>query len=155
MNRDVIEQLKAIVGPSYVADKPYDLIAYSRAWSYEGPLKADVIVLPAGAEETSEVMKLANATSTPVTVRAGGTTTTGMALPRHGGIVLDLNRMDSIYGIDEDAQAITLQSGVPVYRMIKYIQQWGWKIPWLPEFGGGVTIGGWTSFNGVGAGGSV
>ncbi len=155
VNSELIEKLKSIVGTNYVADKEYDLIAYSRAWSYEGPLKADVIIVPGSTDEVSQVMKLANETGTPVTVRAGGTTTTGMALPRHGGIVLDLNRMDKIYGIDEDAQAITLQAGVPVYRMIKYIEQRGWKIPWLPEFGGGVTIGGWAAFNGVGAGGSV
>lgn len=155
MDSRIIEQLTDIVGANFVACRDFDLIAYARAWSYEGPLESDVIVVPASTEEVSQVMKLANETQTPVTVRAGGTTTTGMALPRNRGIVLDLNRMDSIYGIDEDAQAVTMQAGTPVYRLMKYIGQRGWKIPWLPEFGGGVTIGGWTAFNGVGAGGSV
>ena len=79
MNQETIDKLKNIVGSDWVADKAYDLIAYSRAWSYEGPLQADVIVLPGSTEEVSQIMKLANKTSTPVTVRAGGTTTTGMA----------------------------------------------------------------------------
>ncbi|MFO8011258.1 MAG: FAD-binding oxidoreductase, partial [Dehalococcoidia bacterium] len=105
MEKETVERLKGIVGEEYVADKDYDLIAYSRAWSYEGPLKPDVVVVPASAEEVSLVFRLANERGIPVVVRAGGTTTTGMALPRHGGIVLDLNRMDRIYGIDEDAQA--------------------------------------------------
>ncbi len=155
MNPEIIERLRAIVGPEFVADKDYDLIAYARAWSYEGPRLPEAIVVPGSAEEVSEIMRLAGRTGTPVTVRAGGTTTTGMALPRQGGIVLDLNRMDRIYGIDEDAMAVSMQSGVTVYRLIKYIERRGFKIPWLPEFGGGVTIGGWTAFNGVGAGGSV
>ncbi len=155
MGNDILKKLEGIVGADYVSNKDFDLISYARDWSYEGPLRPDYIVTPATTEEVSGIMKLANATKTPVTVRGGGTTTTGMSLPRQGGIVLDLNRMNKIYGIDEDAMTVTMQAGATVYEVIKYIEKRGWKISLKPKFGNGVSVAGWASFNGVGAGGCV
>ncbi len=155
MGQDILKKLEAISGPEHVTDKKFDLIAYSRDWSYEGPLEPDYVVIPDSTEEVSEVMKLATATKTPVCVRGGGTTTTGMSLPREGGIVLDLNRMNHIEAIDEDSMAVTMQAGTTVYKFIKFIEKAGWKIPLKPKFGSGVSVAGWIGFNGVGAGGSV
>jgi len=155
VGQDMLKELEGIVGPKNVTDKKFELIAYSRDWSYEGPLEPDFVTIPGSTEEVSGIMKLANTTGTPVCVRGGGTTTTGMCLPRHGGIVLDLNRMDRIEEIDEDAMVVTMQSGTTVYKMIKFIEKAGWKIALKPKFGNGVSVAGWTAFNGVGAGGSV
>ncbi len=155
MSENIIKQLEGIVGPDHATSKDFELHAYSRDWSYEGPLMPEYIVAPATTEEVSEVMKLANSTDTPVTLRGGGTTTTGMSLPREGGIVLDINRMNKIYGIDEDAMTVTMDAGATVYEVIKYIEQRGWKVSLKPKFGSGVSVAGWTSFNGVGAGGCV
>ncbi len=155
MGKDIMKELEKIVGPEYVTDKKFELIAYSRDWSYEGPLEPDFIVTPCSTEEVSEIMKLANKTGTPVCVRGGGTTTTGMCLPRDGGILLDLNRMNHIGEIDEDAMAVTMQSGTTVYNFIKFIEKKGWKIALKPKFGSGVSVAGWVAFNGVGAGGAV
>jgi len=150
-----MNKLESIVGPQYVTDKKFEMLAYSRDWSYEGPLLPDIIITPGSTKEVSEIMKLANQTKTPVTVRGGGTTTTGMSLPRQGGIVLDLNRMNRIEGIDEDAMTVTMQSGTTVFEVIKYIEKRGWKISLKPKFGSGVSVAGWASFNGVGAGGCI
>jgi len=132
VGKGIVKELEAIVGAENVTDEEFELIAYSRDWSYDGPLKPDIIVTPGSTEEVSAIMKLANKTQTPVCARGGGTTTTGMALPREGGIVLDLNRMDRIEEIDEDAMAVTMQAGITVYRMIKFIEKRGWKIPLKP-----------------------
>jgi len=155
LGKDILKRLEKIVGPEHVTDKKFELIAYSRDWSYEGPLEPDFVVTPGSTEEVSEIMKLANETKTPVCVRGGGTTTTGMSLPRHGGIVLDLNRMNNIEEIDEDAMAVTMQAGTTVYQLIKFIEKAGWKFALKPKFGSGVSVAGWVAFNGVGAGGSV
>ena len=155
MDREVIKNLEAIAGPEYVLSRDFELVAYSRAWSYEKSRLADVIVIPGSTEEVSQTVKLANEVSTPVCVRGGGTTTTGMSLPREAGIVLDLNRMDKIEDIDEGSMTVTMQSGASVYEIIKTIEKKGWKIPLKPEFGSGVPIAGWTAFNGIGAGGSI
>lgn len=155
MGKEILKKIEKIVGPQYVSDKQFELVAYSRDWSYEGPLLPDLIVTPGSTEEVAAIMKLATKTKTPVCVRGGGTTTTGMSLPREGGIVLDINRMNRIEEIDEDAMTVTMQAGATVFEVIKYIEKKGWKISLKPKFGSGVSVAGWASFNGVGAGGCV
>jgi glycolate oxidase len=152
---EILKKLESIVGPDNVTDKKFELIAYSKDWSYDGPHLPDIVITPGTTQEVSAVMTLANETKTPVCVRGGGTTTTGMSLPREGGIVLDLNRLNRIYGIDEDAMTVTMDAGATVYEVIKYIEQRGWKISLKPKFGSGVSVAGWASFNGVGAGGCI
>ena len=125
MDKQVIEKLEAIAGPENVLSKDFELVAYSRAWSYEKARLADVIVIPGSTEEVSEIVKLANQVNTPVCVRGGGTTTTGMSLPRQAGIVLDLNRMDKIEEIDEGSMTVTVQSGASVYEIIKAVEMRG------------------------------
>ncbi len=155
MGENILTQLQGIVGSQYASNDEFDLHAYSNDWGYDGPKLADYIVTPGCTEEVSEVMKLANSSNTPVTLRGGGTTTTGSSLPRQRGIVLDINRMNTIYGIDEDAMTVTMDAGTTVYEAITYIEKRGWKVPPKPKFGSGVSVAGWASFNGVGAGGCV
>ena len=101
MDPKLISRLKEIVGDRWVTDNPWELCAYARAWSYELHRRPEVIVNPGSTQEVSEIMKLANETLTPVNVRAGGTTNTGAAIPREGGITLDLCRMDAPIELDE------------------------------------------------------
>ena len=155
MDPKLKDRLIEIVGERWVTDDPWELCAYARAWSYELHRRPEVIVNPGTTQEVSQIMKLANETLTPVNVRAGGTTNTGAALPREGGITLDLCRMDAPIELDEGSQSFTAQGGVTVYRIIKDLAAKGWKIPWKPEFGNAVTLAAWVNFNGMGVGGSV
>ena len=66
MGKGIVKELETIVGAENVTDEEFELIAYSRDWSYDGPLKPDIIVTPGSTEEISAVMKLANKTQTPV-----------------------------------------------------------------------------------------
>ncbi|MFO8011295.1 MAG: FAD-binding oxidoreductase [Dehalococcoidia bacterium] len=155
MDKELVRKLGNIVGQEHITDEPFELCAYARAWSYELHRRPEVVVVPGSTEEVSEIMKLANETATPVNVRAGGTTNTGAAIPREGGITLDLNRLSGPIHLDEDCQTFSAQAGVTVYKIIKDLYLKGWKIPWRPEFGSAVTIGGWVNFNGTGVGASV
>jgi len=151
----IVNRLKEIVGPQWVTDDPWELCAYARAWSYEPHRRPDVVVNPGSTQDVVEIMKLANETLTPVNVRAGGTTNTGAAIPRQGGITLDMNRMSPPIELDEGSQSFTAQAGVTTYRAIKELAARGWKIPWRPEYGNAVTLAAWVNFNGMGVGSSV
>ena len=43
MGQDMLKELEGIVGPENVTDKKFELISYSRDWSYEGPLEPDFV----------------------------------------------------------------------------------------------------------------
>ena len=62
---------------------------------------ADVVVLPANAQEVAAVVRACAAARVPLVPRGAGTGYTGGAVPLHGGVVLSLERLNRILEIDE------------------------------------------------------
>ncbi|GAJ14746.1 unnamed protein product, partial [marine sediment metagenome] len=138
----IISTLEDIVGSGNVTDKDFDLIGYSRTMTSYPPRSPDIVVLPETAEQVSEIMRLANRTRTPVTVRGGGTAG-GTCIARGGGIIIDLSKMNKILEINEEMMTITVQGGCSVYKAFKELDKIGWELPLRPEFGPGPTMGAW------------
>ena len=61
----------------------------------------DMVVLPGSTQDISAIAKLCNEERVPLVVRGGGTGYTGGAVPRHGGLVMSLERLNRILEIDE------------------------------------------------------
>ena len=98
MDEKIKQALTDIVGKKNFTDDLIDLVSYSYDAS-EHSHRPDCGVWPQGAEQVSEIMKLANREHIPVIPRGGATGLTGMAVPSKGGIILDLNRMNNIVKI--------------------------------------------------------
>ena len=81
VNEQIIEKLKEIVGSEHVGHKDFQLVAYSRTWSYEKARLADVIVVPGSTKEVSEIVKLGNESNTPVCGGAEEPPQPGCAFP--------------------------------------------------------------------------
>src|SRR6201996_6809589 len=60
---------------------------------------ADVVVHPRNVREIQDVLRYCYANDIPVTPRGAGTGNYGQAVPLHGGVLLDLSRMDQIESI--------------------------------------------------------
>lgn len=141
--------LEEIVGAQYVSDDPISLVVYSRDYSSLPAQKANIVVLPGCTEEVSEIMRLANRTDTPVTVR-GGATTAALCTAKEG-IILDLNRMNKILKIDEDACLyLTAQGGTSIYQITKELDKRGFILAGRPMFGPVASIGAWVNTVGIG-----
>ncbi len=145
---ELVPLLKEIVGPEYVSDDEFTLIAYSRDYSAMPPKKPNVVVLPKDTQEVSQIVRLANRTKTPITVR-GGATTAALAISNEG-IIVDLNRMDKILKIDENTMYLTAQGGCPIYSITKELDKRGWILAGRPMFGPVPTIGAWVNTVGIG-----
>ncbi|NJJ40317.1 FAD-binding oxidoreductase [Paenibacillus sp. 7028] len=89
----------------------------------------DALVFPVSTEEVSAIMKWAYAHSVPVTPRGAGTNLVGSTVPEHGGIVLDLSRMNRIVELDEDTLNITVQPGVLLTDLQAYVEDRGLFYP--------------------------
>ena len=72
----------------------------------------DLVVQAINTEDVSKVMKYAYENNIAVTPRGSGTGLVGAAVPIHGGIVIDLSRMNKILEIDEENLTLTLEPGV-------------------------------------------
>lgn len=111
--------------------------------------RADVVVQPLNAAEICSVLRFCYATETPVTLRGAGTGNYGQAVPLHGGVVLDLQRMDAIEGIDAEGIAIC-EPGVRLGALENYARDRGWELRCYPSTVAKASLGG---FLGGGSGG--
>ena len=108
VTEELLQELRQVVGEKYVKTDPSVLDIYkadeSLAPSYW--VMPEVVVLPADARETAEIVKLANRYKVPLTPRGAGTSVSCGAVPAQGGIVVLRSRTGTrrycrSYGADE------------------------------------------------------
>ncbi|WP_293443671.1 FAD-binding oxidoreductase [Planktotalea sp.] len=106
----MIEQLSAIVGKNHVLTGD-DIARWGQDWM--GQYKSDpiAVVRPATTQEVAEVVKLGNATKTPIVPVSGNTGLAGGASGQ-GHIMISMERMNRIHDIRKDARIAIVDAGV-------------------------------------------
>ena len=89
----------------------------------------DVLIQATSAQQVSEVMKYAFSRRLPVTPRGAGTGLVGGSVAIHGGIMLDLSRMNRFLELDEENMTLTLEPGVLLMDVAKYVEPAGLFYP--------------------------
>jgi glycolate oxidase len=123
MDRDRLSRLADICGPENVISDRERVLDYVRdespgAVPFRPP---EAVVKPRCREEVSRILELANGNLIPVTTRGGATGLCGGCVPLYGGIVLSLEKMDRIIGIDRDNFVAELEAGVPLMKFYEEI----------------------------------
>lgn len=72
----------------------------------------EVVLRPSTAEEVSRILKLCNDNNIAVTPRGAGTGLSGGALALYGGVVISMDRFNTIIEIDERNFQATVEPGV-------------------------------------------
>ncbi len=83
----------------------------------------DIVVQVLSAEEVSKVMKYAYENNIPVTPRGSGTGLVGAAVPVYKGIVIDMSRMNRILELDEENLTVTVEPGVLLMELSKFVEE--------------------------------
>ena len=83
---------------------------------------ADVVVRAATSDEVEAVVRLAAQLKLPLTPIVAGYNVAGIAIPRNGGIVLDLTRMNRIVEVDRDAMYVVVEPGVTFEQLKEYLE---------------------------------
>ena len=109
----------------------------------------DLVVQPLSAAEVQDVLRYCHANDMPVTARGAGTGNYGQAVPLHGGVVLDLARMDRIESITADGVAVC-EPGVRLGVLENQARAAGWELRCYPSTIVKASLGG---FLGGGSGG--
>jgi len=73
--------------------------------------------------EVSKIMKYAYENMIPVVARGSGTGLVGASVPIYGGIMINMARMNKILEIDEENLTLTLEPGVLLMEISKYIEE--------------------------------
>lgn len=129
------DQVSEIVGKDNVLDSPDIIERYGRDYSLEPPGSFRCVVRPKTATETQKVIQLANDAKFAVVPQSSGVHFNGGAIPKEGGVVLDLSRMNRITEIDEENQVAHLQIGVTWEQLQAELEAKGYRsiIPLLPH----------------------
>jgi glycolate oxidase len=83
----------------------------------------EVMVEVLSTEEVSKVMKHAYENNIPVVVRGSGTGLVGASVSIHGGIMLNMTKMNKILELDEDNLTLTVEPGVMLMEISKYVEE--------------------------------
>ncbi|MCA8868701.1 MAG: FAD-binding oxidoreductase [Rhodobacteraceae bacterium] len=150
---DLIAQLAAITGPKYCLSGDDDRAKYDNDMTREYKGRSLAVVRPANTAEVSAIMKLANATRTPVVPLSGNTGLAGGGYPGDGGdtIILSTDRMDKIIDINVTSRIAKVEAGVILANLHAACDQHDLVFPLMFGARGSCRIGGNLSTN---AGGS-
>src|SRR4029077_437330 len=158
MNQFHASALASVLGTdSRVLTQPQVVERLSRDFYWYSPLLrkqldgkvGDLVVRPLNATEIQNVLRYCYAQGLPVTARGAGTGTYGQAVPRQGGVVLDLALMDRIEAIQTDGVAVC-QPGVRLGTLENEARKTGWELRCYPSTIVKASVGG---FLGGGSGG--
>lgn len=106
----------------------------------------DVLVDVLTTEEVSRIMAYAHENSIPVVARGSGTGLVGAAVAIKGGIMLNTTKMNKILELDEENLTLTLEPGVLLMEISKFVEEYDLFYP--PDPGEkSATIGGNISTN--------
>jgi len=143
----ILEQFKLIVGEGYVFTDADSIEKYGKDETEQLHYAPQVIVKPRQASEIAQLLKICNAHLIPVTPRGAGTGLTGGALPHLGGLVISMERFNSILEIDERNLQVTTEPGVITEMLQDAVKEKGLFYPPDPASKGSCFIGGNISEN--------
>jgi len=83
----------------------------------------EVLVEVLNTEEVSKIMKYAYENMIPVVARGSGTGLVGASVPIYGGIMINMSKMNKILEIDEENLTLTLEPGVLLMEISKYVEE--------------------------------
>ncbi len=143
---DLVDALRdAIADESRVRTGDSDLDLHAADMTFHRPHRPAVVVYPLATDEVSAVLSLANELHVPVTPFGAGSSLEAQVIPLHGGISLDLGRMDRILEISPGDLRAVVQPGVLRQTLARAAAEHGLMFPVDP--GADASLGGMAATN--------
>ena len=143
----LLEEIKSIVGATHFFTDEESFAKYGSDETEKLHYAPQVFVKPRTAEEISKLLILCNQHLIHVTPRGAGTGLTGGALPHLGGLVISMERFNTILEIDERNLQVTTEPGVITEVLQNTVKEKGLFYPPDPASKGSCFIGGNISEN--------
>ena len=113
---------------------------HGRDESPYAPMPPDAVVFVESTEEVAAIVQLAAAHRVPVIAYGVGSSIEGHLLAIHGGISIDLGRMNAVLAVNAEDLTVTVQAGITRKQLNAAIKDSGLFFPIDP--GADATIGG-------------
>jgi len=122
------EDLSGIVGIENFSDDTEVLRTYARDFSITPQGMPNYVVKPKDAHEVQKVIQYANEHLIPVVPTSSQVHFYGATIPKQGGIVLDLTRMNRILEIDELNRRVRIEVGVTWQQLTDELEKKGFRM---------------------------
>ena len=156
--KDLEKDLKEIVGERVTVSR-FERWFYSR----------DIIPIPAVVRrlfrtmpaavlkanttgEVSAILSYCTRNNIPVVPRGAGSSGLFGAVPKKGGVVLDLRNLSQVIEIDRDGETVTTEAGITWWELDRRLRMEGLTLRSYPSSARSATVGGWIMGNGLGIG---
>jgi Fe-S oxidoreductase/FAD/FMN-containing dehydrogenase len=110
------------------------------------------VVKPVTVSEFSAVLSYGSRYRIPVVPRGGGSSGLFGAVPKKGGMVLDLTDLTQVIEVDKDREVVTTEAGVTWWELDKRLRKEGMTLLSYPSSARSATVGGWIMGSGLGIG---
>lgn len=150
----VEESYRDVIVDDYDAWKaPFDMWPYNIIMHLEGEEveRPTIIVRPSSGEEVAEVLKLASEHGICIIPACGLSNVVGATRPSRNCVFLDTSGMDEIIEFNPDDRFVIVEAGVRVGRLVKWLEDKGYTLPYRPQSERIACIGGSISTQGAGA----
>lgn len=155
---DAAEALSAHL-PGRVSTREYDRVSYARdlwpkalLWIRQGrlPPPPDLVVWPRTEDEVAQVIAFARERRLPVIPFGAGSGVCGGVWAIHGGIALDLKKLEKVGPVDPDALSVEAGAGVIGEPFERHLNQQGYTLGHFPSSIYMSTLGGWLAARSAG-----
>lgn len=144
---DLLEQLKAIVGPAgYRAGEDIDHKNY-KDWMGARAIRPPVLLRPSSTEQVSAVLSACHAHGQAIAPQGGMTGLVSAAAPQENEIALSLERMKQVLEVDPVTATMTVEAGVELQTIQEQADSHDLLFPLDLGARGSCTIGGNLSTN--------
>ncbi len=129
------DSLLEMVGVENFIDDPEALKGYSKDFSLVPPGMPNYVVKPKDASAVQKVIQFANEHLIPVIPVSSRVHFHGTTIPKQGGVVLDLTRMNRVLEIDEFNRRVRIEAGVTWRQLTDELEKKGFRVimPLLPH----------------------
>ncbi len=157
VDQKIVRSLVEIVGKDNVLTEDFELVSYTRdhQWVKYPDLfscRPDVVVLPESSEQVVKIVQLANKEKIPTVPCGARSGMTGNCVPVHGGVQVDMKKMNKIIEIDEDNLVAVVQAGISLFRLDRELRKKGLMCGHMPgsqptaTVGGSIATSGWSEY---------
>jgi FAD/FMN-containing dehydrogenase len=140
---ELINHLRQLLGQAHVLCDG-DLTAYEQDWRKRARGKALAVVRPGNTQQVAEVVKACAQAGVSIVPQGGNTGLVVGSIPNDTGtqILLSLQRMNAVRGVDTANLTITVEAGCILQNLQQAAEQAGFLFPLSLGAEGSCTIGG-------------
>ena len=142
MDTQLIDELARLLGERFTTSE-YERQQHGKDESSLRPMPPEAVCFPLSTVEVAAIVQLCHHYHTPLIPFGAGSSLEGHVFAPHGGVSVDLSRMNQILRVSADDLDCTVQAGVTRQQLNEYLKTRGLFFPVDP--GAEATLGGMAS----------